>query len=104
MDEDQTHHSFILHRGPHSPAEGRHQQRLSRHRCKPFPSLCEAGIHGEGSHGADEPTVPNSEAKPPPPAVKATRGRDVVACVHLFTRHVLLGDFTLAEQEHTKND
>lgn len=96
MDEDQTHHSFILHRSPNSQLKG--------HRCKPFPPLCEAGIHGEGSHRAYEPTVLNSEAKPPPPAVKATKGRDVRACVHLVTRHILLEDFTLAEQEHTKND
>ena len=73
MDEDQTHHSFILHRSPNSQLRG--------HRCKPFPPLCEAGIHGEGSHRAYEPTVLNSEAKPPPPAVKATKGRDLLYLV-----------------------
>ena len=103
MDEDQTHHSFILHRSPHSQLRA-DTKGLSGHRCTPFPLLCEAGIHGEGSHRAYKPMVLNSEAKPPPPAVKATKGRDVRACVHLVTRHILLEDFTLAEQEHTKND
>lgn len=65
---------------------------------QPFLSLCEADVYDEGI----TPWPWSSEANPLRPAVKAIRGTDVRACLHLATGHALLKDFTLAKQEHTK--
>lgn len=49
------------------------------------------------------PSSLSPETNPQPPAVKAMRGKDIRALLHLATVPASLKDFILAKQEHIKN-